>query len=459
MWNRNEGEMNLDKFFNPKSVVVIGVSKNPNKIGHVIFRNLIDSDFNGKVFPVNINGGEILGQKVFKKVSQIKKNIDLAIIATPAETVMNVVNDCNKKKIKNMIIVTAGFSETGNKKLENKLADFLNKNRILMVGVNCLGIFDGYSNFDTLFLPRSRLKRPKAGGISFVCQSGAVGSAILDLASEEGYGFAKFVSYGNATVLDESDIIEYFGKDKNTKVICLYVEGVNNGRKFIETCRKVSMKKPIIAIKGGMTEKGNKATLSHTGSLAGKAEIYLGVFKQCDIIKADSLEDMFNFARILEKSIKPIGDKVQVITNGGGYGILCTDAILNNKLRMAELSKETIKELKKKFPPLVMADNPMDLIGDATTKRYGDAIYASLNDKNVDIILIVLLLQTPLITTDIVDVIIEANDLKKKPIVVVSTGGEFTKVLRQTLETNNVPTFTYPESAVKSIRKLVEYYG
>nr|MBI4156465.1 CoA-binding protein [Candidatus Woesearchaeota archaeon] len=449
----------MKNFFNPRNVAVIGVSRDQNKVGHVIFRNLIDSDFKGKIYAVNNNAKEILGFKIYKNVSSIKEKIDLAVIATPAETIMNVVKDCNKKRIKNLVIITAGFKEVGNGKLEKKLADYLKKNKIKMVGVNCLGVFDGHSNLDTLFLPRSRLKRPKAGGISFVCQSGAVGSAILDLASEEGYGFAKFISYGNATVLDESDFIEYLGNDKNTKVICLYVEGVKNGKKFIEVCKKVSRKKPIIAIKGGLTQEGSKAALSHTGALAGKAEIYLGVFKQCKIIQAESLEEMFNFARILEKSIKPKGDRIQVITNGGGYGILCTDAIMKNNLKMALISKDTMNYLKKKFPKIVVVGNPMDLIGDATTERYKEAIFSCLNDKNVDILLVVLLLQTPLISTDIVDVIIEAKDLRKKPIVVVSTGGEFTKVLRHNLESNNVATFTFPESAVKAVKKLVEYYN
>lgn len=451
--------MNLNKFFNPKSVVVIGVSKNPNKIGHVIFRNLSDADFKGKVYAVNKNGGEILGQKIYPRASKIRDKVDLAIIATPAKTVLNVVKDCNKKRIKNLIIITAGFSEIGNKNLENKLGDYLKKNRMLMMGVNCLGTFDGYSNLDTLFLPRSRLKRPKAGGISFVCQSGAVGSTILDLASDQGYGFAKFISYGNATVIDESDIIEYLKNDKDTKVICLYVEGIKNGQKFMRICREVSKKKPIVAIKGGLTERGNKATLSHTGSLAGQAEVYFGAFKQCNIIRADSLEEMFNYARILEKSIKPKGDKVQIITNGGGYGILCTDAILENNLKMSKLTNQTIRSLKKKFPPLVIVDNPMDLIGDATTERYRDAITAVLKDNNADIILVVLLLQTPRISTEVVDVIIEANQLKKKPIIVISTGGEFTRVLKNVLESNNVPAFTYPGNAVKSIKKLYDYYN
>ncbi len=448
----------LDNFFNAKKIAIVGVSKEPNKVGHVIFRNLIDSNFKGKIFVVNKNADTILNYKSYPSLTHIKEKIDLVIIAVPAEFVIGIIHDCYKTKVHHVVIITSGFSEIGNYKLENKLRDLMNKYRIKCVGVNGLGVFDAYTKLDTLFLPRYRLQRPKEGGISFVCQSGAVGSTILDLGTEQGYGFSKFISYGNATNVDESDLIDYLGNDEKTKVICLYVEGIKNGRKFIEIAKKVSKKKPIIALKGGITEEGSKATLSHTGSLAGAANVYMGIFKQCNIIKADSLQDMFNYARILEKSIRPMGSKVQVITNGGGFGILSTDAIINNELKMAELNKDTKNRLTKIFPKIVIISNPMDLVGDADTNRYKLAIEACIEDNNIDVLLIILLYQTPLITTDVIDVITEINDLKKKPIIVVSTGGEFTEVLKKNLEMNGVPTFTFPEDAVKSIKQLVNYY-
>ena len=451
--------MRLDNFFKAKSVAIVGVSRDSNKIGHVIFRNFIDGEYKGNVFIVNPNADIILGKKAYKSLKEIKENIDLAIIAVPAEQVLKVIEDCGKKKIKNVIIISSGFKEIGNFKLEEELKRLLNKNKIKCVGVNCLGVFDTHTKIDSLFLSRYRLKRPEAGGISFVCQSGAVGSAILDLAAEEGYGFSKFVSYGNATNLEEYEIIDYLGKDDNSKVICLYVEGIRDGKKFLEVAKRVSRKKPIIVLKAGITKEGANAALSHTGALAGDAEVYLAAFKQAGIIRAESLEEMFNFARLLEKSIKANGKRVQVITNGGGYGILSTDAILKNNLVMAQLKEETKKELRKKFPKIVTVGNPMDLVGDATTERYKIAIESCLNDENVDILLIILLYQTPLISTDVVDVITEFNDLKKKPVIVVSTGGDFTQVLKRSLEENGVSCFTYPENAVAAIKKLVDYYS
>lgn len=449
--------MNLDSFFSAKNIAIIGVSRDPRKVGHVIFRNFIDAEYAGNIFVVNPNAEEILNKKAYKSVLDIPEKVDMAIIAVPAEHVVKVVNECGKKKIRDVIIITSGFLEVGDTKLDRQLELALKKNKIRCIGPNCLGTFDAYTKLDSLFLPRYRLQRPKPGFISFVCQSGAVGSSILDLATEQGYGFSKFVSYGNAMNIDEADIIEYLEKDEKTKVICLYVEGIKDGKKFLRIAKEVSKKKPIVAIKGGKTTEGSKATLSHTGSLAGAAEIYSGVFKQAGVIEVNSLEEMFESAKILEKCACPKGKRVLVITNGGGYGILSTDAIITNSLDMAQLSKDSVKQLKQLLPR-VAAENPIDLLGDASTESYKDALQIALSDKNIDIILVIVLYQTPLVTTDIVDVLIENNDMKKKPIVVVSAGGEFTEVLRKNVEMNNIPTYTFPENAVKAIKNLVGYY-
>jgi len=451
--------MDLKNFFSPRSIAVVGVSRDTNKVGHVIFRNFIDGGFQGKVFPVNPKANEILNRKCYPSLLAIQEKIDLAIIAVPAALVLTAVNECNKKGIKDVIIVTSGFKEVGNYALDRKLEAALKKYRIRCIGPNCLGTFDAHTKLDSLFLPRYRLKRPEEGSIGFVCQSGAVGSSILDLATEEGYKFSKFVSYGNAMIIDESDLLEYLGNDEKTKVICLYIEGVKDGKKFLRVAREVSQRKPIIVIKGGTTHEGSKATLSHTGSLAGSAEIYFGAFRQAGVIRASTLEEMFHFAEILSKSILPKGSRVQVITNGGGYGILAVDAIVNNNLQLSAFGKEAKRELTSQLPPLVNVTNPLDLAGDATTDRYKISLDACMKDRNIDIILLITLYQTPLLTTDIVDIIVEANDMKVKPIIVVSAGGEFTEVLRKSLDENNIPTYTFPEQAVKAIAKLVEYYG
>lgn len=448
----------LDNFFHAKSIAIIGVSKDTKKVGHVILRNILDGGYKGRIFVVNPNAGEIAGLRSYPSVASIKEKIDTAIVAVPASAVLEVMGDCGKKKIRNVVIITSGFKEIGNYGLEERLKKKLKKFRIRAIGPNCLGVFDAHSKLDSLFLPRYRMKRPKEGGISFICQSGAIGSAILDMATSRGYGFSKFVSYGNAVDIDESDLLEYMGNDRKTKVICMYIEGVRNGRKFLETAKKVSRVKPVIAIKGGITEEGSKAALSHTGSLAGSAEVYKGVFKQAGIIQVESLEEMFDSAKAFEKSAKPKGSRVMVITNGGGYGILSTDYIVKYGLKLAEMNPGSKKALRKRLPKIINIKNPLDLAGDATTERYRIALETALDDPDIDVILVDVLYQTPLISTDIIDVIIEFDKAKKKPILVVSTGGEFTEMLSKELEENGIPTYSYPINAVKSVKGLVEYY-
>ena len=226
--------MPLDNFFNAQSIAIVGVSRDSNKVGHVIFRNFIDGGYKGKIFVVNPNIDSILDHRSYPSVSSIEEMIDLVIVAVPAELVPKVLEDCGKRRIKNVIIVSAGFKEVGNHKLEKQLESVIKKYKLRVIGPNALGVFDAYSKIDSLFLPRFRMSRPKEGVISFVCQSGAIGSSVVDLATAEGYGFAKFISYGNAVDVDESDLIEYLGNDDKTKVICLYIEAVRDGKRFLE---------------------------------------------------------------------------------------------------------------------------------------------------------------------------------------------------------------------------------
>ena len=448
----------MQQFFKARSIAVIGASRNPNKIGHVIVKNLLESGYKGKVYPVNPKVNVLLNQKCYPSVSALPARPDLAVIAVPAEQSLHVIEECGRHGIRHIIMITAGFAEVGNHELDQKLLGIIRKYRLQLIGPNVLGVYDAHSSLDTLFLPRLRLNRPKPGGISFVCQSGAVGSATLDMIAKQGYGCAKFISYGNALSIDETDLIEYLGNDPETDVICLYIEGLKNGRRFMDVCKKVSRKKPIIAVKGGTTQAGTQAALSHTAALAGSADIYKAAFQQSGIMWADSLEDWFDYARILEKSIKPKGKKVMVITNGGGYGILAADAVEKSNLEMASFSPRTKELLRKKFPPLVNIHNPLDLVGDATTQRYADAIEACLQEKNIDMILLIVLYQTPLITSDIVDVIKEACSQRKKPIIVVSTGGDFTDIHKRSLEESGIPCFTFPERAVQAMRILWDFY-
>jgi len=450
--------MNLNNFFRAKRIAVIGASREEGKVGNVVFKNFLEPTFKGEVFPVNPKATEILGYQCYKTVKHIKGKIDLAVIAVPAPFVPAVLKDCYKKKITDVVLITAGFKEVGNMKLEKKLQDALKKYKIRCIGPNCLGVFDTTSGIDTLFLPYDRLKRPQKGGISFISQSGALGSAILDLAAEEGHGFAKFISYGNAANIDESDLIEYLGADPETKVICVYIEGVHDGQKFLKVAKKV--KKPVVIIKGGLTEAGGKATLSHTGSLAGAAQVYLGAFRQAGLVVAHTLEEVFDYMKVFEKlTLKPKGRRIQVITNGGGYGILCMDEIELNNLELSELSKETVKLLKKNLPPIAVVRNPIDLLGDATAERYKLALDACIKDKNIDIIICIVLSQTPGVDLDEVKHIVsEAVRESPKPIVAVTTGSTSTEIFKKAMEAEGVTVFTFPANAIKALKKYLEYH-
>ncbi len=445
--------MNLEPFFNAKKIAVVGASRTPGKIGNTILKQLMGRNF--ELYPINPNADEILGMKCYESVMQIPAKAELAVIATHAETVPAILDQCGKKEIHHVVLISAGFKEIGNTKLEKELQDKLKGNKITCIGPNCLGIFDAYTHMDTLFLPKERLERPKPGTISFITQSGATGSAILDLAAHENYGFAKFISYGNAANVDESDLIEYLSKDPDTKIICMYLEQVQNGKKFLETTKRC--KKPIIILKGGTTEAGAKAAKSHTGALAGSADVYYGAFKQSNLIIAHKMEELFEFAKMFEKTrVKACGNKVQIITNGGGYGILTADAITRYGLKTAQAGKP-IKALQKIFPPAVIVSNPTDLLGDATVERYKLALQAAIKDTNNDSILLIALTQTPLLDESLVQAVKDAYVKSHKPIVLVTTGSAYAIRLEKQFEAAGLPCFTFPENAVRALAAYTHY--
>lgn len=447
--------MSLNPFFNPQSVAVIGASRDPKKIGHVVFRNFIESGFRGRVYPINPNAEEVFQRKAYSSVRAVPGAIDLAVVAVPQPIVPQVLEECGMKGIRAAIIITAGFREVGNEEAERTIAKIARRHGMRIMGPNCLGVFDPYRGIDTFFLPRHRLGRPKEGGIAFLSQSGAVASVTLDWMESKGYRASKFVSYGNAVDINENELIEFLSKDPKTTAICLYIEGAHDGRKLMEVAKKC--KKPLIAIKGGVTEDGGRAVSSHTGSLAGTAEIYAAAFKQAGIIQAKDMVQIFDFARVLSLCPKPKGKRVQVITNGGGFGILAVDAIVQNDLELAQPSKETVAAIKKVVPPHVVIKNPIDLAGDATVETYRVAIEASIKDRNVDMIALIALLQVPNLQDEIVDVIEEAFRTSKKPIVVISAGGNYTEVLKRTMDENGIPTFSYPDRAAMALRALYDF--
>ncbi|MBI5158627.1 CoA-binding protein [Candidatus Micrarchaeota archaeon] len=448
--------MNLESIFNPKSVAIIGASREPNKVGHAIVKNFIDSGFAGKIYPINPNAREIIGLKCYPSVSAVKGKIDCAIFAVPAKFVPSALRECGENGVKGAVIISGGFSEVGNVEGEKQIEEIARKYGIAVIGPNCLGVLNPSSRVDSVFLPVYKMGRPHVGGVSFMSQSGAVGGCILDLAARAGLGVSKFVSYGNASVIDETMLLEYLGNDEKTKIIVCYVEGVKRGREFLEAAKKVTVKKPVIMIKAGISVGGAAAAKSHTAALAGSSEAYKALFKQAKIIEAETLMELFYFSKIFDQPL-PKGKRIGIMTNGGGYGVLAADAAEQTGLKLAELSSDTKKKLVEKLPNYVTVRNPLDLVGDADSKRYELALDALLEDENVDVIIVITLFQTVGLDSNVVNAIIKASDERKKPIIIVATGGEYTDVHCRILDSYGVPTYHSPNAAMKALKHAAGY--
>jgi acetate---CoA ligase (ADP-forming) len=448
----------LEPIMNPKSVAIIGASEKPNKVGHEILQNYIDMGYSGKIYPVNVNStGKIMGLKSYKSVLEIKERIDLAVIAVPAEIVTEVMEESGKAGVKSAIVASGGFAEVGNTALQDKLVNIARRYSMPVIGPNCLGVMDLHSRVDTLFLPAFKLDRPSIGGVSFVSQSGAVGSTVLDMIAHEGFGLARFISYGNAAVVDEVDILNYLMKDDKTKVIVFYLEGAKRGREFFAIAQKVTKRKPVVIMKGGRTEQGAKAAQSHTASIAGGYESYEALFRQCGFTIANDEVDLLNFAKIFDSQPKATGKRVAVITNGGGTGVLATDALYQCGLEMAKLSTGSEKVLRKAMPPIVNVRLPLDMAGDADDARFGAALGAISKDPNVDMIMAIALFQTPGADSRVAQTLINYGTTCGKPLVVVSAGGNYTQTHKQMMESSGVPVYDSPEEAARSLAALVSY--
>ncbi len=446
----------LDLFFKPKSVAVVGVSRSTHKIGRVIFDNLA-RNFKGPVYPINPQAEVIGGHTCYPSVKMIPETPELVVIATPAQTVPEIVRESAKEGCKAAIVISAGFSEVGRKNLEEEVLKARGKMRIL--GPNVMGIFDAHSNFDTIFNPRHRQSRPPKGNIAFVSQSGALGAAVLDWASMEGIGISKFLSIGNRADVDEVDILNGLEHDSDTNSIAVYLEGTHRGRELYEKLRETSKKKPVAIIKAGKTSAGAKAVMSHTASLAGEREVWSGMFEQAGAIEASEIDELFDIAKALSTQPLPKGSRIQIVTDGGGFGVMCTDEIVEQGLQLAQLSQKTVKAVKsfKEIPPHATIGNPIDLTGDSTSAMYQASLNAVLSDPGVDAVVVVVLFQIPSLEPRIVDVIKDAAHRFGKPIVVCCTGGEFTQVHRKLIEKAGIPTYPTTYRAVRALSALVRY--
>ncbi len=447
---------NLKYIFEPKGIAIIGASATSTKVGAVVLKNLTDGRYEYPIYPINPKYNELMGIKCYATIKDIKDRVDCAVIATPAQIVSGILEECGKKGIKGIIILSSGFGEVGNKDLEKQIKDIADRYEMAIIGPNCLGILNPYSRVDSIFLPMHKLARADEGSIAFITQSGAAGSCIVDLVATYNTGISKFISYGNGTVLDESDLLEFLENDKKTKQILLYIEGVKDGRKFLNVLTKVNRKKPVIVLKAGKSEKASKAAFSHTGNVAGNYLAYLSAFRQSKVIWAEKLEELFEFVRIFGQP-RPKGKRIGVITNGGGLGILIADAIVENSLELPEFSEETKKQLRAIVPLYTNVENPLDIIADADCERYDKTINILMKDETINSIVVIVLFQAPAIDDRIINILTNYVDQKIKPIAVIAVGGDYTRNYRKTLEGYGVPTYSSPSAAIKALKKLVEY--
>jgi acetate---CoA ligase (ADP-forming) len=431
------------KLFNPNYIAVIGASNKKGKIGNTIVENLLSYGKN-KIFPINPNEKEILGLKAYSKINDLSIIPDLVIIAIPKQFVKKELIECGKKGIKYAIIISAGYKETGDIKSEKELINIGKKYNIRILGPNVLGLLDNYSKLDCIFLPKDEERRPKKGQISIISQSGTIGATIVDNMPENKIGLSKFISYGNASDINESDLIEFLEKDKNTKVIVAYVEEIIDGERFFKVAKKT--KKPIIILKAGLSETGSKSVQSHTGSLAGDKNIYEGIFKQLGITQIHGVKEFLEYAKIYH--LGQIKD-CTIITNGGGYGILLTDQLENNNLKLRKLKESTKKELKQILPEGASINNPIDLMGDAGAERYIKTIEKI--KKEIDCLILIVLGQTPKIDDKAVDKLIDylKNKSKIKKIVVLATYQKHIKEFRK-----HFLTYEFPKTLAESLELI-----
>lgn len=446
----------LEALFSPSSVAVVGASANPEKLGYILLDNVLRYGYSGQVYPINPSSKEILGRPCYARVVDVPEPLDLAVIAVPNKHVNDVMQDCADKGVAAAIVITAGFREAGveGRRMEREVIETARKAGIRVVGPNCLGVIDTNSALNASFAAGM----PALGSISFMSQSGALCTGILDWAALNGLGFSSFVSLGNKGDLNETDFLEVWREDPNTSVVMAYLEGVVNGDAFIETARKLTKIKPFVVVKSGTTSAGSRAVSSHTGTLAGSDVAYETAFRQAGIIRARSVSELFAYSTALAYQPLPEGRNVAIITNAGGPGIMATDACETSGLQLATLSPETIEYLQEVLPPAANHYNPIDVLGDARADRYSAALKAALEDPNVDAIIFLL---TPQAMTEIertAEQVVEFSAGSSKPVLACFMGGKDVAVGNRILGASQIPFYDFPEQAADALRIMVQQH-
>jgi len=450
------GVHKLDCIFNPKRIALVGVTINPKSVGGQVLSNLVGGGFHGVVYPVNPTSEAVLGIQCYPDVASLPRKPDLAVICTAAEKVPELVLQCGEAGIMGIIIMSAGFRETGEKgrELEKEIKEY--KRRfpdMRILGPNCLGIIVPHLNLNISFASGM----PKKGHVSFVSQSGALCASVLDWALEEKIGFSYFVSIGNALDVDFGDLIDYFGEDRVTKSIILYIESIENARKFMTAARAFAITKPMVAYKAGRFPESAEVAASHTGAMAAEDDIYDAAFRRIGMARVLELGEIFDCAELIGRHKIPAGPRLAIVTNAGGPGVMATDSLIAARGTLAALSEQSMNLLNESLPPFWSHGNPVDVLGDARSKRIAKAVDIVLKDTGVDAVLVILTPQAMTNPSSTAKAIAELAENTKKPILAAWMGGERMQPAVQILMEAGVPTYRTPEQGVRAFMTLVEY--
>ncbi len=444
----------IESFFSPSSVAVIGASRDPHKLGHGVVRNLLKYNFKGEIYPVHHTASEILGLRCYSSVAELPDEVDLAVIVVPARSVPDVVEQCGQVSIKQVIIVSGGFGETGEEggRLEEKVMEIAGRYGIRMIGPNCIGTIDTHTPVNTTFV----VGMPEQGEIGFISQSGAMVAAVIDWALGAGVGFSRLVSLGNQIDVTETEMVELIGGDRETKVVTAYIEGISDGRAFMETASAITKEKPFVVIKAGQSSKGAEAVSSHTGALSGSKEAYSAAFRKCGIQEARSTEEMFDFARALAWQPLPKGRRIAVLTNAGGPAILAVDAMEKAGLELADLSENTRSFLKARLPKAASINNPVDVLAGSGPATYTLALEALLSDDQVDAVLVIQAPQDWFLPESLAEVVGETAGLHKKPVIASIMGKASVDEALTILHKRRVPNVSFPERSAAVFLAMAE---
>ncbi len=448
----NETALQMKSLVEPRTVAIVGASSKIEKVGGAITRNALEGEYGGHIYLVNPNATQIFGRKVYRNLEEVPDDIDLVEIVVPAASVPSVMEQAVKKRVKGALIISSGFAEVGRKDLQDQVVRIGKEGGIRVIGPNCFGLTNTEMGLDLSFT----FSKPLKGSIAFVSQSGAMCCGTLDWALREEVGFSKFINLGNKCDVDESDALAYLREDQQTKVIAIYTEGINDGRRLFEAVKFVSKEKPVVVLKAGVTEPGSRAAISHTGSIAGRVEVFKAALKQAGAIMVEDIEELFDSMQVFSQPI-PKGRNAAIVSNAGGLAVVTADWCHKLGLSISKLPPETTENLKSFLPPIAAPFNPVDMTGDADYERYKRVLGTVLETKTIDLVIPIFVSQGLVTSDGPARAVVEMQKTYDKPLLAYWMGGSSIINGVRILKRGGIPVYSSPERAARAAAALVEY--